>query len=69
LLIEFAGTIEIAFRYPVALQSPLPERPPAPSEGQCRLVKAWWITGQEYLDCIEGLREVLLALQGTYSIY
>src|SRR5712691_12862385 len=68
LLVEFAGTIEIAFRYPVALQSPLPERPPAPSEGQGRLVKAWWITGQEYLDCIEGLSEVPLALQGTYSI-
>src|SRR5262249_16413548 len=68
LLVEVAGTIEIALRAPVALESPLPERTPAPSEGQRRLVKAWRITGQECLDCIEGLSEVPLALQGTYSI-
>ena len=68
LLVEFAGTIELARCYPVALEPPLPERTPAPSQCQCRLLKAWWITGQECLDCIEGLSEVPLALQGTYSI-
>ena len=64
LLIEFAGTIEIAFRYPVALQSPClsAHRPPA------RANAAWSRRGgsqvRKYLDCIEGLGEVLLALQG-----
>src|SRR4029453_14980913 len=68
LLVERAGTIEIALRCTVVLQSPLPERTPAPSEGQCRLVKAWWLTGQECLNCIEGLSETPLAFQGTYSV-
>ena len=68
LLVEFAGTIEIAYRGTVAWQAPLPERTPAPSEGQCRLVKGGWLTDQECLDRIEGLREVPLALQGSYSI-
>src|SRR5262245_37004815 len=68
LLVEFAGMIEIALRCPVALESPLPERTPAPSEGQGRLVKAWEITGQECLDRSEGLNEVPLVFQSTYSI-
>src|SRR5215831_17836427 len=66
LLVELAGTIEIARRCPVALKSSLPERTPAPRQCQCRLLKAWWIIGQECLDCIEGLSEVPLALQSIY---
>src|SRR5215471_3750718 len=68
LLVEFAGTIEIALRYPVALESPLPERTPAPGEGQGRLVKAWESTGQECLNRSEGLSEAPLVFQSTYSI-
>src|SRR5262249_15752296 len=68
LLVEFAGTIEIALRYPVALESPLPQRPPPSSKAHASLVKRWESTGQECLNRSEGLSEAPLVFQGTYSI-
>src|SRR2546425_11648371 len=68
LLVQLAGTVKIDLRSPVALLTTQPEPTLASKKGQCRLINAWKIIGEECLRGTEGFSEASLALQGDHSI-
>src|SRR5215471_1965625 len=67
-LVQLAGTVEIALGNTVSLLAPLLERTPASQEGQGRSLAVWQVASEEALDDTESLSKAPLAFQGHDGI-